>query len=289
MSYERRNLERTKKGKFKLEYKLEMIFGLIGGLILLILGATGSAEFYLKLIEIGESYFGKSTATETLALSFKVLASLGGITVMVGSLLIGYGRRRLGGWFIGIGAGISLSSLIIKIIVLGPTLQSYIQLGEYGKAVGLFGLEFGLLGLGVFLAFLAMLTNYRWMLYMFVMSMLAMFVGATGDLSLLEKLITALNLPVEYLSYLGYLESLLLYIGLVFLLTTLIVGANRFRVAKSIVILGLIGLLPALFTIFMTLVFSGSTTLFLVRTVTVLVLLLGEIYFIFKATPVHKE
>ena len=43
-------LEEREKKKAVISYKLAMVFGVIGGLILFVLGTMGSATFYLKLI-----------------------------------------------------------------------------------------------------------------------------------------------------------------------------------------------------------------------------------------------
>lgn len=263
-----------------------MTLGFIGGAILVITGAVGSAQFYILLIQTAKTYLGSNTILlNFLELFFIILASLGGITVIIGSILIGIGRRRIGGWLIGIGAGISLSTLLLKIVLLGPYIQELVKTQKFIEAITLFGFEIGLMGLGVFLSFLAMLTNYKWMTFMFLLSILAMFIGATGDVSLLEQLLIRLKLPPEYLSYLHYLETLLLYIGLVFLLTTLIVGAGRFFTAKIIVLLGLISLIPVIITTTTTIALVNTPLLGIIRTLTTYILMAGEIIFILKARP----
>lgn len=283
-----KNEKESSKKKIKVEYRIEMILGMIGGVILIITGAIGSARFYVLLIQTAERYLGLSaTRLKIFEFFFRTLAGLGGVTVIVGSIMIGLGHRRIGGWFIGIGAGISLSTLLVKIVLLGPFLQELVKSQKFVEAITLFGFEIGLTGLGVFLSFLSMLTNYNWMLFLFILSILAMFIGATGDVSLLEKLLVELNLPPDYLIYLNYIETLLLYIGLVFLITTLVVGAGRFFIAKIIVLLGLISLLPAVITITTTLAIINAQLLELTRTVATYLLLIGEIIFIIKAKPAH--
>ena len=195
--------------KIKIEYKLEMLFGILGGLILFLVGAVGSARFYLTLIELGKEYIRlNEEVAKLLADFFITLASLGGITVIVGALLIGIGRRRIGGWLVGIGAGISLGTLLMKIYLLGPIIANLVKEARIAEALGLFGIEIGLVGLGVMLSFLSTLTNYRWMLYAFLLAMLNMYIGVTADPVIIELLISHFGLPKQARPYIYQLEAL---------------------------------------------------------------------------------
>ena len=277
--------------KIWVKYKLEMLFGIMGGVILLYAGYTGSAEFYLKLINFLKVYLGESSPyLDTAATAFKLIASGGGLSVIIGSVLIGLAWRRIGSWLVDIGAGISLSALLIKIYLLGPVIQEAVRNLEYVEALTIFGFEIGLLGTGVFLALLATLTNYRWMLYTFLLSILSMFIGATGDPSLIDSLITRLNIPPEYGPYLYQLEQLVLFIGLMYLIVMILVGGNNFWIAKSIVIIIVILMIPATISMVTSLVYFYGTlrTMELVRILIQLVDVTGSIFFIIKAGRVVK-
>jgi hypothetical protein len=283
--------EAPEKPKVLVKYKLEMLFGILGGVILLYTGYSGSAEFYIRLIEFLKGYFGESSPyLDTVAATFKLIASAGGLSVIGGSVLIGIAMRRIGTWLVDIGAGISLSALLIKIYLLGPVIQEAVRNLEYIKAITIFGFELGLLGAGVFLSFLATLTNYRWMLYTFLLSILSMFIGATGDPSLIDSLINKLNIPPEYGPYLYQLEQLILFIGLMYLIVMILVGGNNFWIAKSIVIIIVILMIPATISMVSSLIYLYGTlkTMEIVRITIQLVDVLGSVFFIIKAGRVVK-
>ena len=276
----------------KIEYKLEMLFGIIGGALLILVGAIGSASTYLMIIEYAKTYANLSEDIATLLAQFFVtLATLGGITVIIGSILIGIGGKRLGSWLVGIGAGISLTSLLLKIYVLGPIIGELIKNNQFPAVFDLLGVEFGLLGAGVLLSFLATLTNYRWMLYSFVLSIVNIYIGVTADPVLIDMLISHLNLPASLYPYIYSLEMLVAYVGLLFLIIMLLVGAGYFGLSKTLSILAVIALIPS--EMFMALrivsLYNNITLLelsrFLIQTLSIIAIL----FFVVKAKPVHRK
>ncbi|MGQ4891405.1 MAG: hypothetical protein ACP6IP_02850 [Candidatus Njordarchaeia archaeon] len=81
------------------------------------------------------------------------------------------------------------------------------------------------------------------------------------------------------------------YVGLVLLITVLIVGAGHFYIAKFIVIISIIVLLPGTATIIMTAVYAGSNMTIVEATRLILTLtdLGGGIFFILKGVPVKHN
>ncbi|MEX0568126.1 MAG: hypothetical protein Q6363_003075, partial [Candidatus Njordarchaeota archaeon] len=105
------------------KYRTQLMFGLIGGLILFIVGAVGSVGFYEIVINaIMQMDLVPEEYAHIILNVLYILATGGGLTVIAGSLIL-VKVRRLGNWLIGIGAGISLISLLIRIFFLGPIIQ----------------------------------------------------------------------------------------------------------------------------------------------------------------------
>jgi len=121
------------KVKLKKKYKMQFYFSIAGGIILFLVGAVGSAAFYESLLRYGIEfgYFPEEYA-ELVILILKTLAILGGITVIIGGLIYGFlANKSLGNFFVSVGAGISISILIIRLINLGPLLREYFWSQQY--------------------------------------------------------------------------------------------------------------------------------------------------------------
>ena len=103
-----------------MDNKTATILCLIGGILLIIVSATGSIGFFemLKLLaevdEIAEFYW----IVEMLLNILTYIAALGGITVVIGALLIMKSREGTGKFVIGIAVGMSLIGLIIQLVTL---------------------------------------------------------------------------------------------------------------------------------------------------------------------------
>lgn len=262
LSEEREELPAEKeKPKIRVRFKekkkrrTQMIIGIIGGIILFIMGATGSVAFYEKVIEYAIQYNAlppeyQSFAVEALNI-LRYLAMSGGLTVIVGVLMIPK-IRRLGSWLIGIGAGISLVSLLTKIFFLGPIIQQYVSQSTQNisylyEALRIFGIEIGFLGLGVLLSFMATFEVYRWTITLGVASLLYMLAGLSGDPRLLEYIKDALSVPPELGIYVDHFLMLLIYVGPLLLVAALLAGAGYIKISKIIVILCLVsGIFPTI-------------------------------------------
>ena len=104
----------------KIDNKLSVILGIIGGSLLITAGIIGSIGFYGTLIELVTPYV-PADGLVFIEIALKVLnylASLGGIAVIAGAILLGMDRERLGKIIIGIGMGTGLISFIIENISL---------------------------------------------------------------------------------------------------------------------------------------------------------------------------
>jgi hypothetical protein len=97
-----------------------MIFGLIGGILLIITGYYGtSTGFWGWAIQIAISLSPNQLITDILIIVLSILAFLsfmGGWSVLLGCLLLSLGRHRTAVHIIGIGAGMSLMGLIYNLI-----------------------------------------------------------------------------------------------------------------------------------------------------------------------------
>lgn len=103
-----------------MENKTAFIFCLLGGILLILVSATGTLGFfeYLALLyavpELAEVYW----IIEMLLYILSAIAALGGIAVVIGSILLLKSRESTGKFVIGIAVGMSLIGLIIQLITL---------------------------------------------------------------------------------------------------------------------------------------------------------------------------
>ena len=116
--------------------KQAMIIAIIAGIFLLVAGVSGLAtwealkDFVINTLNIDN---------EIVQIVFAVLifiASLGGISVIIGGLLIGKNSVGMGKFFITLGTGLGLIGLIFSIIVAytqgNLTIGSFFSIGAIG-------------------------------------------------------------------------------------------------------------------------------------------------------------
>ena len=115
--------------------KTAMGVAIVAGLLLLIEGISGFATW----TTIKEFVTDNVTDNEIVLYIFVILifiASLGGIAVIIGGLLIGTNKVKTGKIIIALGAGLGLIGLIVSIIIGitegNFTLNSLITLGAIG-------------------------------------------------------------------------------------------------------------------------------------------------------------
>jgi hypothetical protein len=114
---------------------MAMIVAIIAGILLIISGISGMATW-----ETIKSYvINNVTDNEIVQIVFAILifiASLGGLSVIIGGLLIGKNKFGLGKLFITLGAGLGIIGLIFSIIVAftedSLTLGSFFSIGMLG-------------------------------------------------------------------------------------------------------------------------------------------------------------
>jgi len=116
---------------------------IIGGILMIVGSVVGSITFFETLFDLIEADVGENVA-KIVSLVIQILgyiAIAGGISVIVGSLIVAMDHYRLGKFIIGIGAGMGLISLLIFLItgiVEGSILEELDQIvtetihGSYG-------------------------------------------------------------------------------------------------------------------------------------------------------------
>ena len=96
---------------------LSVVLALIGGFLLFQVSWVGSIGFIADIAIYAQTYFPAASEVITLLLSILLyIASLGGIAVIIGGLLIAVNRIGTGKFVIGLGAGVGLIGLIIMLV-----------------------------------------------------------------------------------------------------------------------------------------------------------------------------
>jgi len=120
----------------KSDRKKVMIIAFIAGILLLISGVSGLATWET----IKDFVINNIADNFIIQIIFAVLifiASLGGISVIIGGLLVGNDKIRTGKLFITLGAGLGLIGLIFSIVV--AIMENNIAIGSF-FSVGFLGL-----------------------------------------------------------------------------------------------------------------------------------------------------
>jgi hypothetical protein len=116
--------------------KQAMIIAIFAGMLLLISGVSGLAtwEAIRKFVtdNIIDNY-----VVQILFAVLIFIASMGGLSVIIGGLLIGGDKIRTGKLFISLGAGLGLIGLIVSIIV--AVMENNFTIGSF-FSVGVIGL-----------------------------------------------------------------------------------------------------------------------------------------------------
>jgi len=112
-----------------------MVIAIIAGLLLLIAGISGAATWE-AIKNFVTSQFPGNEILEIVFVILIFIASLGGIAVIIGGLIIGKKKIRTGRLFILLGAGMGIIGLIFSIIVAytegSLTLGSFLSIGMIG-------------------------------------------------------------------------------------------------------------------------------------------------------------
>ena len=96
---------------------LSVALALIGGFLLFQVSWIGSIGFIADIAIYAQTYFPAAAEMITLVLTILLyIASLGGIAVIIGGILIAMERIGIGKFVIGLGAGVGLFGLIIMLV-----------------------------------------------------------------------------------------------------------------------------------------------------------------------------
>jgi hypothetical protein len=128
---------------------------IIAGVIAFITEITGNVALYELIFQTATAYLPPETPAQTAAafgwalLILGFLAGLGGITVVAGGVLILVYRLGLGKFLIGLGIGMSLFGIIVKIITaaIGGVVMAHV--------IGLIAVILTLQGVAIVLSIIA--------------------------------------------------------------------------------------------------------------------------------------
>ncbi len=96
---------------------LSIALAFIGGVLLFQVGWVGSIGFISDIAAYATLYFPSAAEAVTLLLTILLyIASLGGIAVIIGGILIALSRIRTAKFVISLGAGIGLIGLIVMLV-----------------------------------------------------------------------------------------------------------------------------------------------------------------------------
>ena len=102
-----------------MKHKLWVILCIIGGVLMILSSLVGSLGFIGTILTLLAGVVGPELAgiINNILVVLGYVAAGGGITVIVGALIAGYGSNRVGRIIIGFGLGTSLIGLIIILIM----------------------------------------------------------------------------------------------------------------------------------------------------------------------------
>jgi ABC-type multidrug transport system fused ATPase/permease subunit len=108
--------KQTKEESHKGRQRTAFILALLGGILLLIAGVAGGVGVYAIAFTWIEAHIPSLTNVLGILLAvLTIIASLGGVAVIVGGIMILGGRITSGKLFIGLGAGVGIFGIIIAL------------------------------------------------------------------------------------------------------------------------------------------------------------------------------
>ena len=112
-----------------------MSIAFVAGILLLIAGISGLATWE-TIKDFVTTYVSDNSIVQIVFAILIFIASLGGISVIIGGLLIGNNKLRTGKLFITLGAGLGLIGLIFSLAIAftenNLTLGSFLSIGTIG-------------------------------------------------------------------------------------------------------------------------------------------------------------
>ncbi|MHA1689835.1 MAG: hypothetical protein ACTSYC_08885 [Promethearchaeota archaeon] len=129
-----------------MENKKWIITCIIGGILMFISSIVGNVSFFILVFEIASNIIGPESAVvfSIILQVFFFIAMGGGISVIIGALIVALNQYRIGKFIIGLGAGMGLIGLIIFFItslIAGSFLSDL-----FGIFLGILNGTYGFLG-----------------------------------------------------------------------------------------------------------------------------------------------
>jgi hypothetical protein len=104
----------AKKESHKGRNRTAFLLALIGGILLLVAGVSGGVGIYaFAFAEISAHFPQLASVLGVLLAALTVIASLGGVAVIVGGIMVLGDRVTSGKLFIGLGAGVGILGIIL--------------------------------------------------------------------------------------------------------------------------------------------------------------------------------
>lgn len=111
-----------------------MIIAIAAGVLLAVAGVSGVAEWE-TIKTFVTTHIIDDIAVQIVFAILIFIASLGGISVIIGGMLIGKNRVRTGKFIISLGAGMGLIGLIVSIVV--AVMENSLVIGEFVSVGGI--------------------------------------------------------------------------------------------------------------------------------------------------------
>lgn len=111
-----------------------MIIAIVAGILLLIAGMSGAAAWE-TIKTFVTTYIIDNIAVQIVFAILIFIASLGGISVVIGGLLIGKNKVRTGKFTISLGVGMGLIGLMVSIVV--AVMENSLIIGEFVSVGGI--------------------------------------------------------------------------------------------------------------------------------------------------------
>lgn len=113
--------------------RIAMVIAIVAGILLVAAGVSGVAKWEAIKMFV-TTHILDDIAVQIFFAMLIFIASLGGISVIIGGILIGKNRVRTGKFTISLGAGIGLIGLIVSIVM--AVIENSLVIGEFMSVGG---------------------------------------------------------------------------------------------------------------------------------------------------------
>ena len=114
--------------------RIAMIIAIAAGILLVVAGLSGAAKWE-TIKTFVTTHIIDNIAVQIVFAILIFIASLGGISVIIGGMLIGKNRVRTGKFTISLGVGMGLIGLIVSIVV--AVMENSLIIGEFTSVGGI--------------------------------------------------------------------------------------------------------------------------------------------------------